>query len=1021
MNLGEYSIAKSVVIWMMIILIVGGGFYAYEHLGRLEDPEFTIKEAVVITPYPGATPQEVEEEVTDEVERAAQQLSYIKRIESTSRPGHSEVNVVIQDRYNRHDLPQIWDELRRKINDMQKKLPKGAGPSIVNDDFGDVYGMYFALTGEGYSYKELHETMKQIEKQLLLVPGVAKVTTAGNLPEQIFIEISQARIASLGISLQDIYATLRAQNLVSESGQVQVGDEYIRITPSGYINSVKAIGNILIVSPKSKKQLYLDDIATIKRGYQEVPDKLVFYDGKPAITFGVSVVSDGNVVKVGQAVRKRLRYLFQDFPLGLDVHAIYEQPKLVEQSVSGFVINVLEAFAIVIVVLLFTMGLQSGIIIGVILLLTVLGTLAFMYFFAIPLQRISLGALIIALGMMVDNAIVVVEGILVRVQGGQDTLSASRDVVQSNQWPLLGATIVGILAFAAIGLSQDSTGEYTASLFYVILISLLLSWWLALTAAPLFCNLLLKPGKGSGGGESYDGGLYRYYRGFLQGCLSQRMMTVVISVSLLVLSIFGFGYLKPGFFPDSTTALFMINYWRVQGSDIRATQREMLTLSKDIKKLDGVTNVTSIVGGPALRFTLVYNVEKHNPSYGQFIIGVKDYRDIDKLSRKVVDLISERYPHAEPIADRIRLGTSKGAKIEARLSGPDAKILRQLSLKIQNIFHENVEAIDIRDDWRQRVKIIRPIFSEALARKTGITRHELMDTLQMVYSGKQVSVYREGDELIPIISRAPGTERLDIASMSDVQIWSPLLSRVVPISQVVSRVKYDWQNDIIKRRNRLRTITVSCNPANIPAGTLFEQLRPKVEAIKLPPGFYMEWGGEFESSRDAQTALAKQLPGGFLSMIVIVVLLFGTVKQPLIIWLSVPLAVIGVVTGLMITNNAFEFMALLGFLSLTGMLIKNSVVLIDQIDHEINEGKPAYQAIIHSALSRARPVILAALTTVLGMIPLLQDAFFKAMAVTIIFGLSFATVLTLIIVPVLYAIFFKVKPESPASTQKTTT
>lgn len=1008
MNIAEYSIKRKIITWMIIIFMLGGGGYAYDHLARYEDPEFTIKDAQVLTDYPGATPLEVEQEVTDRIEKAIQQMPQIKRIESISRPSESEITVTIKDKYDKHSLPQVWDELRRKVNDIQKQLPPGSGPSLVNDDYGDVYGMFYAITGDGYSYRELKDYADIIKKELSLVSGVAKVMISGTQQEAIFVEISRARMAQLGISLRDIYKLLESQNLVTNSGSVKVGSEYIRIEPTGGIATIQAIGNLLIRSQKSKKLFHLDDIAKIKRDYVEVPKTLIYYNGKRALTIGISIVSGGNVVKIGEAVSREVIKLKSVIPLGIRINPIYEQPKVVKESIKGFVLSLVEALAIVIVVLLLFMGLRSGLIIASILWLTVFGTLFIMYLFDLDLQRISLGALIIALGMLVDNAIVVTEGILVKIQAGVDKMKASRDVVAQTMWPLLGATIVGILAFAPISLSQDSTGEYTASLFYVILISLLLSWVLAVMVAPLFCYLFLKQKTNRKNKKDlYQTVFYKNYRGLLNFCLFARWPTVVFMVVLLAVSIFGFRYVKQSFFPNSTTPMFYVNFWKPQGTDIRVTAQTMQKIEKYIRNIKGVSSVTSIVGGGALRFLLVYKPEKSNASYGQFLVEVNDYRDIDKISAQVKHYLLANYPDSEPKIEKIRLGPGGGAKIEARFSGPDSQILRKLSREAQKIMHANPNAVDIRDDWRHRVKVIKPIFSEIQARLTGITRADLSAALETAFSGKQVGIYREGDKLIPIISRPPDVERLNIANIDDLQIWSETLNRAVPVGQVISKFKTSWENSIIRRRNRKLTITVSCEPASGLASVVFNELKPKIENIKLPAGYQLEWGGEYENSHDAQVALAAKLPLGVILMFVVVVLLFSALRQPIIIWLCVPLSFIGVTIGLLITNTEFGFMALLGFLSLSGMLIKNAIVLIDQVDLEVAQGKQILNAIMDSSVSRFRPVILAAVTTVFGMIPLLFDAFFRSMAVVIMFGLSFATLLTLIIVPVLYAIFFK--------------
>src|SRR5579885_2400785 len=644
MDIAESAIKKSVITWMIIIVFVFGGLIAYQRLARYEDPEFTIKEALVITRYPGASPAEVENEITDKLEKAVQQMGQLDYVKSISKPGYSELNVVIQKKYTRKDLPQIWDELRRKVNDAQAQLPPGAIRSVVIDDYGDVYGMFLAVTGEGFSYKELEHYTDFLKKELNLVPGVAKVTIDGVRQQAIFIDISRSKMASLGISLEQIYKTLESQNLVIPSGNVRVGDEYVRISPTGAVNSVDIIGNLLVRSNATGKLLHLNDIAVITRDYVEVPDNLMFYNGKPALMIGISIVSGGNIITIGKAVNQKLHELQSQIPVGIKLDYVYEQPKVVQASIQSFIDSLIQALVIVIGVLLLFMGLRSGLIIASILLITIFATFFVMNIFGIALERISLGALIIALGMLVDNAIVVAEGILVKVEQGIDALTASKDVVKQTIWPLLGATIIGIIAFAPIGLSQDSTGEYTRSLFYVILISLMFSWVFAVYTVPLLCYLFLKPGPKKQSGETYSGGIYTGYKKILAGAIKFRLFTVTLMFILLVLSVYGFTFVKQSFFPDSTTPMFFINYWRSQGTDVRATTQDMQNIEKAIAKINGVQSVTSIVGKGALRFMLVYTPEKADPSYGQFIIAVDDYRNIDRIANEIKTYMISNYP-----------------------------------------------------------------------------------------------------------------------------------------------------------------------------------------------------------------------------------------------------------------------------------------------------------------------------------------------------------------------------------------
>jgi multidrug efflux pump subunit AcrB len=1009
MNIAEYSVTRKVTTWLLIILFLGGGIIALKDISRLEDPEFTIKDAKVYTRYPGATPQEVEREVTYHIENAVQQLQQLKRVESISKDGFSEVTVKIKDKYKKKDFPNIWDELRRKVNDAQSALPPGTKPSVVFDDFGDVYGLFYALSGDGYSYRELKDYADLLKEQLLLVPGVRKITIDGEQQEVVYLEVSRASMAKLGISDINLQRVLKSQNLVSDSGNVRVGDEYIRINPTGQLQSVQEIAELLI-SGTNDTLVRIKDIATVRRAYENEPSKYILFNGKPALTIGISILPGENVVAVGQRLDQRLAELQSLTPIGLNLDAIYDQPTIVDKSVSGFIYNVVAALVIVIIVLLFFMGLRTGLIIGAILLITVAGTVWFMNFYGIDLQRISLGALIIALGMLVDNAIVVAEGMLIRIKRGDDGVTAAREVVGSTMWALLGGTIVGIVAFAAIGLSQDATGEFANSLFWVILISLLLSWFTAVTMTPLLCVQFLKADKpGETQSDPYGGFLFRKYRSLLSTAIHFRWTTIAIVISLFAAALFGFGYVKQSFFPDSNTPMFFLDMWNVEGTDIHKTRDDIVQIDDYLHTLDGVVDTASFVGGGATRFTLVYTPESPSGSYGQIIVTAEKLDDIKRIEKQLLDYIAANFPDSEPKTKPLRIGPGRDAKIEARFSGPDPVVLRQLSEQAQQIMADDGGAINIRDDWRQPVKVLRPAYNEKTARQLGITREDVSNAILTAFDGRQVGLFKDGIRLLPIVILPPQIEREDVAAIRDIPVNSPLLQKNVPIGQVVSDFKIEWADAKIKKRNRILTITPSCDPAQGLATALFARLKPKIDNMDLPPGYALAWGGEYEDSLNANKAISSSLPAGFLTMIVIVILLFGKIRQPLIIWLTVPLAIIGITAGLLTMNVAFGFMGLLGALSLVGLLIKNAIVLIEEIDMQIAEGKESYSAILDSSVSRMRPVMMAASTTILGMAPLLSDVFFLDMAVVIMFGLGFASALTLIVVPVLYAIFFNVK------------
>ncbi|WP_320006925.1 efflux RND transporter permease subunit [Maridesulfovibrio sp.] len=1010
MSLARLTIEKKTVSVVLTIVFFLGGVKAFLDMPRLEDPEFTIKEALVITNYPGATPAEMADEVTDVIEGAAQELKQLKKVTSISNRGQSIVTVEVQDQYDKETLPQVWDELRRKVSDAQSSLPPGAGPSLVVDDFSDVYGILLSVTGDGYSQQDLQDYVTFLRKQLLLVDNVAKITVWGEQQETVFVEISRARMAQLGVSLDSIYNTLSNRNLVVKSGNVKVGREYIEISPSGGVESVEDLGD-LFIRDGSGRLVPLRDVAEIHRGYQSPPSQIMSFNGQNAVAIGIAGNPAANVVELGHAINSKLQQLQGQTPVGIKVEHVYFQPGRVDNAVNSFVLNLAEAVAIVIIVLLLFMGMQSGLLIGAVLLITICGSFIFIQMAGVALERISLGALIIALGMLVDNAIVVIEGVLIRYQKGMDRIQSAVDVVEQSKWPLLGGTVIAIMAFAGIGLSPDKVGEFCRSLFIVLFISLMMSWVTAVTVTPLLCEMFLHP-KINEDADPYGGIVFRLYRSILEFCLKHRVLTMVTLVIMLSGSIYGFGFVKQSFFPDSTQPRFYIHYWLPQGTDIRATAEDVNEIAGILLKDEQVKNVSTFTGQGAPRFILTYAPEKTASSYGMLLVEVKDYETTGEVMSRYKKYVNENYPQAEAKVNKFKLGPGRAASIEVRFSGPDTRVLRELSREAQSIMLNTGRAESIRDDWRQDVKVLSPVIMEAQAKIAGISRPDLAKAMNMYFTGTKIGVYREGDKLLPIVARPPARERLDVSQIGDVQLFSPVAGRMVPVEEVVSGFETHIEPGKIQTRNRMLTITASCEPIVGLPSVLFKELRPQIEGMKIPSGYSMEWGGEFEDSRDAQTSLAASLGGPFLIMIIATVMLFNNLRVPTIIWLTVPLSIIGVSCGLLATGEAFGFMALLGFLSLSGMLIKNAIVLLDQINLELAEGKEPYQAVVDSALSRIRPVAMAAGTTILGMLPLVTDAFFSAMAVTIMAGLAFATVLTLLVVPVLYTMFYKIK--SPA-------
>ncbi len=1045
MNIAEFSIKKSVITLVLTAVVLFAGIKSYQKLSRLEDPEFTIKQATITTPYPGASAKEVAEEVTNVIEKAVQEMGQLDYVESKSSRNLSTVKVFIKDQYDKSALPQVWDELRRKIQNAKGQLPPGAGEPIVNDDFGDVYGVFLALRGEGYTYAELKDTAEFLRRELLQVQDVKKITFYGDQNEVIYIEMNREKMSQLGVSQQNIYDSLKAKNVVSNAGSANLGTEFLPLNPTGEFKSEKEFGELLIGGLGSDRLVYLKDVATVRRGYEEPSRFIMKYDGQPSVGLGISTIMGGNAVTMGDGLAKKVKELVAQIPVGIKVDTIYFQAEAVKKSISDFVVSLWESVLIVVVVLLIFMGLRSGLIIGWILLLTIAGTFIFMDAWGVTLERISLGALIIALGMLVDNAIVVTEGMKIKMESGGDALQAAKEIVGQTAMPLLGATIVAVTAFAAIGTSQDSTGEYCRTLFQVILISLMFSWVTAVTMTPLFCKMFLigKNFKPSAAQQKdpYAGKLFVVYKNFLELCLRNRVVTVGIVSVLFILSIIGFKQIPVSFFPNSTTPQYFINFWLPEGSQVEHTVKVLNQADEYLKKRKEIKHTVQFIGGGQVRFLLVYPTEMATRSFGQILVKVDDFKSIDKTIGEVQNNLSELFPDVTVITKKFLLGPGEGGKIQLRINGPNVDEVRKLAEKARAIINEDGGAKGVYDIWGEKVKVIRPLVAEAQARRLGIDRPDIAKTIEAAFQGTQVGVYRENDKLISIVARAPESERLNLDNLNRLEIWSPAQQKMIPMAQIVSGFSTTYEDANLWRRNRKYMLRINADPVSGLPSILFSRIKAKIEkalnadtalitgkevdpkkwnaktiplyykneySIKGMPGYSFGWGGEGEDSAKANSRLAENIPKFFIIMVLIVIFLFNNLLEPLAIWLTVPLAVIGVTAGLMMFGQSFGFMPLLGLLSLSGMLIKNAIVLIDEINAQVAAGKPPYDAVVISGVSRMRPVMMAAVTTIFGMIPLLGDAFFVSMAVTIMFGLGFATLLTLVFVPVLYTIFYKV-------------
>lgn len=1002
MTIARTSIEKPILTWILILICLLGGIWGFFSLGRLEDPAFTIKAAVVQTSYPGASAAQVAREVSEPLESAIQKMGEVDVIVSENRPGLSLIEIEIKSTYDGNELPEIWTKLRHRVADAARALPSGVSEPYVNDSFGDVFGLYYAVTAQGFTDAEQHELSTFLRRELLAVDGVADVEVAGLPDEAIFIEPNLSLTVNQNISPQGLINAVATANSVAYAGAVEDGINRTIIQAPEGSDSVSSIAGLAVGVGGEVVNVY--DVAEVYRGREDNPSLLIRHNGVEAFTLGIAGISSENIVTVGHRVDARLAELAPEIPHGVQLHPIYQQHVVVEDASNAFLVNLAMSVAIVVIVLALAMGWRAAIVVGVTLLLTVVGTLLFMALFSIEMERISLGALIIAMGMLVDNAIVVAEGMQISMLHGKNSREAADEASSKTQIPLLGATVIGIMAFAGIGLSPDATGEFLFSLFAVIGISLLLSWVLALTATPLLGHYFFKHVEG-GIGDAYGGFIFRLYGGLLDWSLRLRWLVVVGLVVITMACFVGFGQIKQQFFPNSNTPLFFVHYKLPQGTDIETTSAHLAEVEDWLAQRDDVVAVTSYIGQGATRFMLTYSAHRPNPSYGHMIIRTESIEQIPALQADLQAFGDGRFPEGEFRTKRLVFGPGGGDPIEVRFSGSDPDVLRALGREAAARMAEaSGLLIDLRQNWRERELVLKPLYATERAQTAGVTRDNVAQMLLFGTDGITAGVYRENERLIPIITRLA---RDSGVNLMDQEVFSSTAETYLPLQQLIDGFEFEPQDTLYHRRDRVPTLTVSADiPVDRTAAEVHAQIRNAVEAMALPLGYRMEWGGEFESSGDAQASLGKQLPLSLLIMIVISVLLFNALRQPIIIWLLVPMSVNGVALGLLGTGLPFTFTALLGLLSLSGMLIKNGIVLVEEIDLVRDEGLPLRPAIIKASKSRLRPVVLAAATTILGMAPLLSDAFFVSMAVTIMGGLAFASILTLVAAPVLYDILF---------------
>ena len=1004
----ERLLNQKAMISTILFAVLFGGIIAYNNIGKLEDAEIPIKAATVVTIYPGAAAHEVELEVTDVLEKAIQKLENVDNITSVSRPGLSIITVNIQSTVKTPQLPQLWDHLRRKVNDAKGSLPSGAMEPIVNDDFADVYGILYAVTADGYSHEELVKYTEYVERELLGVDGVRRSQIFGEHTQTIDIVFSPEKLAGLSVNPMYIAAAIQNETAIINPGSVDVGKESVRVGVGQKIASIKEIENLLIQVPGGGN-FRLGDIATVKRSYLQPENEALYYNDKPGLTLGLSNESGINVVKLGERLDEKLAELQKELPAGIEINQVYYQPDRVDDAVRNFMLNLAVSVGIVIVVLMFAMGLRSGLLISSGLVFTIMGTLIVMLAIGLPLHRVSLAAIILAMGMLVDNAIVVADGILVDLKSGIERNKAFINTAKKTALPLLGATAVAILAFLPLSMSPNAAGEFLSSLFTVLIISLSLSWIFAMIQTPFNAKYFYRKERPKGEhAEAYDNKFYRSFGSVLKWGIRHKFIFTAVSFAVLIFAFWSFRFVKVDFMPKIDYDQFYIEYYLPQGSDIKAVEKDALQIQKEILKMDGVNSVMASVGRPAARYLLVRHMPTGGSNYADFIIETKTTDRVAEIIPEIQKYLNNNYPDAFFRVLEYVAGFSD-ADIEAQFTGPDPAVLKDLATKAKKIFLDEPTATYVTDSWKNQTKKIVPEYSVERAQPLGLTRSDMGNSILVATNGMPIGAVYEGNRMLPIVLRTDTNLGENLEQLMNVPVWGQYSRASVPLSQIADTLKATWDYELINRLDNQRSIKVQCDAVKgHTAAEVQAKFQAKIEAIELPDGYELKWEGATAKSGEANQALFMFLPLAVGLMAIIIIGLFNNLKQPIIIFLIVPFAFIGIVLGLVTTGVFLTFAGIIGALGLIGMMIKNAVVLLDEINQNIRAGKDRLTATIDSALSRLRPVMMASLTTILGMAPLLGDSMFNSTAVVIMFGLAVGSIITLVVVPVLYTVLYRV-------------
>ncbi|MFT5083199.1 MAG: multidrug efflux pump [Lentisphaeria bacterium] len=1011
MNITAFSIKNSRFTLVLLAVIVFVGIQNFLSMPRAYDPGFIIRTAQVITHFPGASPARVEELVSAKIEKAVKEMPELDFVTSESRTGISIVLVNIKESYK--NMRPIWDKLRRKVESVSGDLPSGATPPRVNDEFGDVFGVVFTLTGEGFSYAELKTVADSVRDDLQQLPDVAKVEIIGDQEERVFVEYDNSRLADMGISPTQLSQTISARNIVISGGSFNLGRERIVLEPSGNFESIEDIKHSIVRVPGSKRLVFLKDIASVSRDYVDPPKKVVMSSGQAALAIAVSMREGGNNIAMGEQVLGAIAQFERQYPWGLEFELINFSPREVDDKVKSFVSNLGQAVLVVTAVMLLSLGFRTGIIVVALIPISMLMTTIVMSLFDIGLDQISLAALIIALGMLVDNGIVMSESILVRLQQGLKPITAAVDSAMELRVPLLTASLTTSAAFLPIFLAESNVGEFTASLFKVVTITLMCSWIISLTVIPLLCVYFLKVTPKP---QSLNGTFYRYYKKTLALLLKKKWATLSVTALVFIIAMSGFNSVPKLFFPASDRSYFKIELELPIGSTIEATQM----LASDVGdylahlKADGhdIVNWISYVGSGGPRFVISHAGKADTPEYALLIVNVADYRSIATLMPLIQRYGLANHPDLEITQRRIENGPAVSNPVEVRLSSKNENALNAAVSALKIEMNRLGGLTNISDNWGQRIKKFDIHINQARALRAGVTSEDIAASLQAGLSGIQLTEYREGEDIIPVTLRSLAGSQNDINKVESLSVYAPSSGMSVPLAQVAD-VNVVWNTAKILRRNGVRTVTIGAQlESDITAVQQFINLQPWLDNIdrQWGGGVRYELGGESESSGKANRSIMDKLPLAGFIILLLLVAQFNSIRKPIIILATIPLGLIGVIGGLLLARSYFGFMTFLGIISLAGIVINNAIVLLERIQTELDGGREPAEAIVHSCVARMRPILLTTATTVLGLLPLYLGGgeMWEPMAVSIMAGLLFSTVLTLYVVPALYAVLYRV-------------